>query len=132
MRKIIEVFILLLIFAPFLALADFGGAVGVSPYPKLNVFDELRSFSAKINSFLIPNYSGDPQRLFEEARGGFLEAMRAVNQWFDKAAVKIKSNIQYAADSLVKIKNYIFEKKPAEDAVNAAKNAINEKLRVFP
>lgn len=132
MKKIIAIFILLVIFAPFWVLANSGDAAIPPIYSNVSIFDELRSFSAKINSFLIPNYSGNPYGLLAEIKNKFLEAVPIAKQWFSDAALEIKSKSQYAIDSLLKLKNYIFEKRPAEDAVNAVKNAINEKLRVFP
>lgn len=132
MKKIIAILILLTILAPFSVLANSGDVPLVSLYPKANTFDELKNFSAKINSFLIPNYIGNSYGLLVDIRNKLSEAMNIIGPFSDNVVAEIKSKFQYVTDSLNNLKNYIFGIKSAEDAVNAAKNAMGDKLRVSP
>lgn len=118
---------LLVMFAPLLALANSGDAVTASPPPQISIFDELKGFSAKIRSSLIPNYSGNPYGLLTEVKNRFSEATRVANQWFSETAAAIKDKAQYAFDRLARLEGYVSDK----SIFNEAKNFLAEKFNLF-
>lgn len=115
------------IIAPFLALANYKDAAIPPIYPKAGVFDELRSFSAKINSFLIPNYNGSFSGLLVEVKNKFLEETGVIVQWLGKTAAAIKDKARYALDRLAKLEGYMSVKA----IFNEIKNSLVRKFYPF-
>jgi len=132
MKKIIAILMVLIILAPVSVMANSGSAAAPSPFPQMNIFNALRDFSSKINLFLIPNYIGSSYGLLAEAENKLSEAARAANQLLGNAVPELKNKSQYAIDSLVKLRDYIFSKNSAGDAINGAKNAAIDQLHILP